>query len=141
MRLATPYSQPAEPAPATLHSLILPMPAVPWSDSADYRFTDATVLQNSPDRQIHSLPAASAEPNRLLYTESVPLHVNDAKHVYEKIYCARGEMENRIKEQQLDLFADRTSAATMAANQLRLWMSSVAYVLINELRRVGLEGT
>lgn len=66
---------------------------------------------------------------------------NDAKHVYEKIYCARGEMENRIKEQQLDLFADRTSAATMAANQLRLWMSSVAYVLMNELRRVGLDGT
>ena len=41
--------------------------------------------------------------------------------LYERVYCARGEMENRIKEQQLDLFADRTSAATMRANQLRLW--------------------
>ena len=43
------------------------------------------------------------------------------KHLYEKIYCARGDMENRIKECQLDLYADRTSAATMRANQLRLW--------------------
>ncbi len=67
--------------------------------------------------------------------------INDARHVYERLYCARGEMENRIKEQQLDLFADRTSATLMAANQLRLWLSSVAYVVMNEIRRVGLEGT
>lgn len=65
----------------------------------------------------------------------------DAKCLYEKEYCARGEMENRIKEQQLYLFADRTSTATMRANQLRLWFSSVAYVLLNELRRVGLRST
>lgn len=63
------------------------------------------------------------------------------RELYEEVYCARGEMENRIKEQQLDLFADRTSAATMKANQLRLWLSSMAYVLMNEVRRVGLEGT
>jgi hypothetical protein len=50
-------------------------------------------------------------------------------------------MENRIKEQQLYLFADRTSASTMRANQLRLWLSSVAYVLVNTLREVGLQGT
>ena len=50
-------------------------------------------------------------------------------------------MENRIKEQQLDLFADRTSATRMKANQLRLWFSSVAYVLLNEVRRLGLAGT
>jgi hypothetical protein len=61
--------------------------------------------------------------------------------LYEDIYCARGEMENRIKEQQLDLFADRTSAATMRANQLRLYFSSFAYVLLQHLRRVGLCGT
>lgn len=67
--------------------------------------------------------------------------INDARHVYERLYCARGEMENRIKEQQLDLFADRTSATMMAANQVRLWLSSVAYVVMNEIRRVGLEGT
>lgn len=64
-----------------------------------------------------------------------------AKTLYEDIYCARGEMENRIKEQQLGLFADRTSTETMRANQLRLWFSSVAYVLMNELRRLGLRGT
>ena len=57
-----------------------------------------------------------------------------AKRLYEQVYCARGEMENRIKEQQLYLFADRTSSATMRANQLRLWFSSVAYVLMHELR-------
>lgn len=61
--------------------------------------------------------------------------------LYEKVYCARGEMENRIKEQQLDLFADRTSTHIMRANQLRLWFSSIAYVLVNRLRSVALEGT
>ncbi len=61
--------------------------------------------------------------------------------LYEKIYCARGEMENRIKECQLDLMADRTSAATMKANQLRLWFSSLAYVLVTALRRLALHGT
>jgi hypothetical protein len=53
-----------------------------------------------------------------------------AKHLYEKVYCARGDMENRIKECQLDLYADRTSAATMRTNQLRLWFHSMAYVLL-----------
>lgn len=65
----------------------------------------------------------------------------DARALYEDIYCARGDMENRIKEQQLDLFADRTSAHTMRANQLRLWFASVAYVLLNLLRHYGLRGT
>lgn len=64
-----------------------------------------------------------------------------AQELYEELYCARGDMENRIKEQQLYLFADRTSSAMMEANQLRLYFSSVAYVVMNELRRVGLEGT
>ncbi len=76
-----------------------------------------------------------------------------ARRLYEKIYCARGEMENRIKECQLDLgacpragrrpdpWADRTSANTMRANQLRLWLASMAYVLITALRRVGLAHT
>jgi hypothetical protein len=65
----------------------------------------------------------------------------DARSLYEDIYCARGEAENRIKEQQLDLFADRTSAATMCANQLRLWFASMAYVLLDALRRIGLRHT
>mgnify|MGYP001275783854 FL=1 len=65
----------------------------------------------------------------------------DAKTLYEVEYCGRGEMENRIKEQQLCLFADRTSAATMRANELRLWFSSVAYTLMVALRQWGLANT
>ena len=65
----------------------------------------------------------------------------DARTLYEDLYCARGEMENRIKECQLDLFADRTSTASMRSNQLRLYFSSFAYVLVQALRRLGLEGT
>jgi hypothetical protein len=64
-----------------------------------------------------------------------------AKPLYEEDYCGRGEMENRIKEQQLHLFADRTSAATMRGNQVRLFFSSIAYVLLEALRRLGLAGT
>jgi len=64
-----------------------------------------------------------------------------ARPLYEELYCARGEMENRIKEQQLMLFADRTSAATLRANQLRLYFSSIGYVLLHALRRLALAGT
>jgi Transposase DDE domain group 1 len=64
-----------------------------------------------------------------------------AQPLYEEDYCGRGEMENRIKEQQLHLFADRTSARTMRANQIRLFCSSIAYVLLEALRRLGLAGT
>jgi hypothetical protein len=65
----------------------------------------------------------------------------DARRLYEDLYCARGDMENRIKEQQLALFADRTSTHEMRSNQLRLYFSSFAYVLMQTLRRLGLEGT
>lgn len=65
----------------------------------------------------------------------------DARRLYEDVYCARGEVESRIKECQLDLFADRTSAATMRANQLRLWLASTACVLLCALRRIGLKHT
>ena len=64
-----------------------------------------------------------------------------AAPLYEELYCARGDMENRIKEQQLGLFADRTSSATMRANQLRLWFAAMAYALINRLRHLGLRET
>jgi hypothetical protein len=64
-----------------------------------------------------------------------------ARYLYEDIYCARGDMENRIKECQLDLYADRTSAATMRANQLRLWFASMAYILLCALRRIALGKT
>jgi hypothetical protein len=65
----------------------------------------------------------------------------DARGLYEDLYCARGEMENRIKEQQLDLFADRTSTSQMRSNQIRLYFSSIAYCLLQALRELGLEGT
>ncbi len=64
-----------------------------------------------------------------------------AREIYEDLYAARGDMENRIKEQQLDLFADRTSTHSMWSNQVRLWFSSVAYTLLQHLRRFGLRGT
>lgn len=64
-----------------------------------------------------------------------------AQELYENNYCARGDMENRIKEQQLFLFADRTSCSMLAANRLRLYFASVAYMIMNELRKKGLEGT
>ena len=65
----------------------------------------------------------------------------EGEALYEKVYCARGEMENRIKEQQQDLFADRLSSAGFAANQLRLWLSAFAYLLVERLRAFALKGT
>jgi hypothetical protein len=81
------------------------------------------------------------EANPRFVVTSLAPRQHDARALYEDVYCARGEMENRIKEQQLDLFADRTSAKTMRANQLRLWFASMAYVLVEALRRIGLEHT
>jgi len=72
---------------------------------------------------------------------SLPADEIDARALYEDVYCAPGQVENRIKEQQLDLSADRTSAATLRANQLRLWFASFAYVLLDALRRIGLRHT
>ena len=67
--------------------------------------------------------------------------IASGRDLYEKFYCARGDMENRIKEQQLDLFADRTSTTPMASNQLRLWFSTFAYLLLARLRGIALHGT
>jgi hypothetical protein len=72
---------------------------------------------------------------------SIGMEQIDAQTLYEQLYCGRGDMENRIKEQQLWLFADRTSTGRMRANQLRLYFSSVAYLLMQALRRLGLRGT
>ena len=74
---------------------------------------------------------------RFVVTSLSPKQIK-AKALYERLYCARGDMENRIKEQQLDLFADRTSTVAMRSNQLRLWFASMAYVLMSELRRRAL---
>jgi Transposase DDE domain group 1 len=81
------------------------------------------------------------EANPRFIVTSLAREEHQARHLYEKIYCARGDMENRIKECQLDLYADRTSARTMRANQLRLWLASMAYVLVCALRRIGLQHT
>jgi hypothetical protein len=72
---------------------------------------------------------------------SIEMERIDAQTLYEQLYCARGDMENRIKEQQLWLFANRTSAGKMRANQIRLYFSSAAYMLMQALRRLGLRGT
>ena len=80
-------------------------------------------------------------PNPRFVVTSLAAGTMAARALYEDVYCARGEVENRIKEQQLDLFADRTSAATLRANQLRLWFASFAYVLLDALRRIGLRHT
>lgn len=69
------------------------------------------------------------------------LGIERAKDLYEEYYCKRGDMENRIKEQQLHLFADRTSCTSFTANQFRLILSSIAYCLIDAIRRLGLKGT
>lgn len=81
------------------------------------------------------------KPNARFVVTSLSSEAIDAKTLYENEYCGRGDMENRIKEQKSFLFSDRTSAATMRANQLRLWFSSVAYLLMSALRRLGLAGT
>ncbi len=72
---------------------------------------------------------------------SLSAQADPAAVLYEQEYCPRGDRENRIKEQQLYLFADRTSAGAMRANQLRLWFSGVAYVLLHALRTQALAGT
>jgi len=94
-----------------------------------------------PRRVVGKAEHLPAGPNPRFVVTSIPKEDTDARALYEDVYCARGDMENRIKEQQLGLFADRTSTATLRANQIRLWLSSVAYVLLQALRRLGLQGT
>ena len=81
------------------------------------------------------------EANPRFIVTSLSQAETNGRFLYEKVYCARGDMENRIKECQGDLFADRTSAATMRANQLRLWFASMAYILLGALRRIALAHT
>lgn len=81
------------------------------------------------------------KPNARFVVTSLSIEAFAGQTLYENEYCGRGDMENRIKEQKSFLFSDRTSAATMRANQLRLWFSSVAYLLMSALRRLGLQGT
>ncbi len=89
----------------------------------------------------HLATGEDGKSNPRFVVTSLAAEALDARALYEDLYCARGEMENRIKEQQLMLFADRTSAATMRANQLRLYCSGIAYLLLHALRRLALAGT
>jgi hypothetical protein len=127
----------ADLAAAELESLATGGPARRFAD-----FLWRTLDSWSRERRV----VAKAEhlgrgPNPRFVVTSLPAGAIDARALYEDLYCARGEVENRIKEQQLDLFADRTSAATLRANQLRLWFASFAYVLLDALRRIGLRFT
>jgi hypothetical protein len=109
------------------------------------RFKDFTWrTRNSWSRERRVVAKAEwtgGEANPRFVVTSLWREEHEARHLYEKLYCARGEMENRIKECQLDLYAGRPSAHTMRANQLRLWFAAMAYVLICALRRIGLAHT
>jgi len=127
----------AELLAATLDSIRSSRPARRFKD---FRYT--TLDSWSRERRVigkAEVTGDKANP-RFIVTSLEPAEI-DGRRLYEKVYCARGEMENRIKECQLDLFADRTAAATMRANQLRLWFASMAYVLLCALRRIGLAHT
>jgi hypothetical protein len=124
-------------AAAALESLAQSGPARRFADFA-WRTLDSWSRARRVVAKAEHLPQG---PNPRFVVTSLDAETIDARTLYEDVYCARGEVENRIKEQQLDLFADRTSAATMKANQLRLWLASFAYVLLEALRRIGLRHT
>jgi hypothetical protein len=122
---------------ATIESLRTGKPARRFKD-----FRYATRGSWSRERRvIGKAEVTGGETNPRFVVTSLKQNEAGARHLYETIYCARGDMENRIKECQLDLFADRTSTAKMQANQLRLWFASMAYVLLCGLRRIGLAQT
>jgi hypothetical protein len=125
--------------------------AIDWTDRASRQFRGT----NEPQRIFGSFAYAAASwdrqrrvlvkaqhtaqgPNPRFIVTNVP---GGPQELYEDVYCQRGEMENRIKEQQLDLFADRTSCHRFLANQFRLLLSSAAYVLVQALRRTALRET
>lgn len=107
-----------------------------------HEFTYRTLKSWSKERRVvgkaEHLPDG---PNPRFIVTTLSDDLWDPQSLYEVLYCARGEMENRLKEQQLGLFADRTSTAKLRSNQLRLLFSSVAYVLLNLLRKLALHGT
>jgi len=125
--------------------------AADWIGQAERRFKQSAQPQrvfgsfayaasswDRPRRVIVKGEHTAQGPNPRFVVVNVP---GDPRELYEEVYCQRGEMENRIKEQQLDLFADRTSCHDFLANQFRLLLSSAAYVLFQALRRTVLRGT
>jgi hypothetical protein len=126
-----------ELAAAEAENLASGRPARRFADFA-WRTLDSWSRERRVVAKAEHLPKGS---NPRFIVTSLAADEIDARTLYENVYCARGQVENRIKEQQLDLFADRTSATTMRANQLRLWFASFAYVLLDSLRRIGLRHT
>ena len=98
----------------------------------------AAATWDRPRRVIVKAEHTDKGPNPRFVVTNVP---GDPDFIYDEVYCKRGEMENRIKEQQLDMFANRTSCSRFLANQYRLLLSAAAYVLMERLRRIGLKGT
>lgn len=110
---------------------------------SEFRYSANKTSTGGWDRERRVVAKAECIPgkeNSRFVVTSLTSEEADAKTVYEERYCARGEMENRIKE-QFSLFADRASTETMRANQMRLYLSAMAYVLVSGLRRLGLQGT
>jgi len=101
-------------------------------------FAYAAGTWDQPRRVIGKAEHASQGANPRFLVTNRP---DDPQELYDKVYCQRGEMENRIKEQQLDLFADRVSCQKFQANQFRLLLSAAAYVLVESLRRLVLAQT
>jgi hypothetical protein len=101
-------------------------------------FTYAAETWDQPRRVIAKAEHADGGPNPRFVVTSL---TGDPQALYDELYCQRGDAENRIKEQQLGLFADRTSCHAFRANQFRVLLSAAAYVLVETLRRVGLAGT
>ncbi|MCB9543106.1 MAG: transposase [Myxococcales bacterium] len=116
-----------------------------WMKKLRPRVASAVMARHASSVSSHTAPALELRLARLVKAEHNAKGANprylvtslagDPRTLYEELYCARGEMENRIKEQQLDLFADRTSSTEWWTNQLRLLMSTFAYVLVENLRR------
>lgn len=109
-----------------------PLRPTPWFRSLNYRTLDSWSQYR---RVVCKLTYDTNGVKRRFVVTSLPTHQVIPSSLYTDYYCPRGDMENRIKEHQLDLFSDRTSTHTFDANQLRLWFSSLAYVLMQALRQ------
>jgi hypothetical protein len=107
---------------------------------AEFSYQTTTGSWNQPRRVVAKAEHIDGKENPRYVATSLPAEAWPPQRLYEELYCARGDMENRIKE-QFQLFADRVSAETMRANQLRLYLSAMAYVLVSGLRRLGLQAT
>jgi hypothetical protein len=107
---------------------------------ADFAHETTTGSWARPRRVVAKAEHIDGKENPRYIVTSLNADLWPARKLYEELYCARGDMENRIKE-QFHLFADRVSAETMRANQLRLYLSAMAYVLVSGLRRLGLQAT